>query len=318
MATCQCGKCDRNVIVTWRTVCRHRRRPPGLVESKDELPGDFDGDDQHGAMIEPVTSVEVRRVEPPSDDSPGADSSSEIDADNVAFRFTCAILQAHAENFMTQKATSDYLRIVSRMLGPHLPTSLEITLPKTYGDAVKRIEALLIDHVPIACCVNGCELFYGSRTYADACSYCDEARLDEKTGQPRQLFYYLPIISRLRRLFRDPVLSVLIRHPTRHQYDPDYITDVYDTPIWRDYFMPNCGYASDANIAFALNMDGIRITEAPVKDVWPITLSILNLPPWIRNKISTQWISGIIPTRHDRPWVFLGMHFVCAMSTSSE
>lgn len=118
-------------------------------------------------------------------------------------------------------------------------------------------------------------------------------------------FLYLPIIARVKATFANAMLAELIRYPSSRQSD-DVIRDFHDGAIWKQQFVPHFGN-SPRNMCFSVCVDGVRVAEQPNYEIWPITVSVLNFPPWLRAKRAAQWMCGIIPgPKCANPDAFLG------------
>jgi hypothetical protein len=76
--------------------------------------------------------------------------------------------------------------------------------------------------------------------------------------------------------------------------------DIYDSPAWTAYRSdPQCGTRKDSSVtaAFALSLaiDGISPYTRRSYSIWPVALTPMDLPPWIRNKVESVHIPLIIP-----------------------
>ena len=92
-------------------------------------------------------------------------------------------------------------------------TSIKAGLPQSYYDAKRLVSRLRLGVKRIDCCVKGCMLYYDNEFGTDdgaltECKFCKEPRYRVcKTGTsrsklvPRKAMLYLPIVSRLQRMF---------------------------------------------------------------------------------------------------------------------
>ncbi|KAL1694098.1 hypothetical protein GGG16DRAFT_10218, partial [Schizophyllum commune] len=90
-----------------------------------------------------------------------------------------------------------------------------------------------IKPVEYDCCINSCCCYAGPLKDKTQCPYCNEKRLDSKTGSPRRQFRYLPIIPRLRGMYRNSELSkkMLYRHTSvqeKREGARDTVADLMD------------------------------------------------------------------------------------------
>ena len=60
------------------------------------------------------------------------------------------------------------------------------------------------------------------------------------------------------------------------------IEDVYDGTLYKDHFQPGGLLARQLNMSFKLNTDGVAVFKSSKFGVWPLFLSINELPPHLR------------------------------------
>ena len=83
--------------------------------------------------------------------------------------------------------------------------------------------------------------------------------------------------------------------------------DIYDSPSWKEAFKSRGLFAGDKRgIGLALCTDGVNpfSHQRVAYSMWPIMLSLLNLPRIIRNLFENIILVGIIPgngTREPKP-----------------
>jgi hypothetical protein len=160
----------------------------------------------------------------------------------------------------------------------------------------------------IHCCFNGCQLFWGENVDAARCSECGEARFAGNGTTPRKVYYYVPLMPRIKNLFSVSATAELVRYPLWRRKYADVINDVQDSTLWTDYFQPLLGEESDTNLALSLYADGIRLTESKQTSVTPLLINPLNVPPWVRYKRCFFWLTGLVPGRVRNFDCFLGKH----------
>lgn len=109
-------------------------------------------------------------------------------------------------------------------------------------------------------------------------------------------FTYLPIGPRLVRLFGSSNMAHLVQsHSSRVSSFEMY--DIHDSPQWDDnYRTIFCG--DKRGISFALNTDGVNpFKHLKAKySMWPIMLTLLNLPRHLRYTFQNIWLLGIVPS----------------------
>lgn len=81
---------------------------------------------------------------------------------------------------------------------------------------------------------------------------------------------------------------------------PGTLTDIYDGSKWREYVLQDPVIAPDGNftgqnLAFNISGDGISPFDDNSSTMWPIALSCLNLPPWIRMTVPALWLCCVVP-----------------------
>jgi hypothetical protein len=192
--------------------------------------------------------------------------SPDVDVDvDVVRRLVLNLLDKHVQNFDSQGSFDDSMKIIKKILGPHLPDGIDAKLPSSYRQARRYVDDLFDSTVRYDCCPNGCTLYYGADRTRTRCAKpsCNEPRLTPG-GKPRKSFYYYPLIPRLRKLFADPRMAELVRHPAeRWIRDPAAIRDVYDGRLWRERFVPMLGRLDPRHLAFSLTLDGVCVIKKP-------------------------------------------------------
>jgi hypothetical protein len=97
-------------------------------------------------------------------------------------------------------AVSSILEYVRKTFGPLIPPQYAEKLPESVTKAMPIIQDLLMEVRRISCCPKQCVAFIGEYKHNDYCPKCGDARYDEHR-RPRMVFYHLPLIPRLKRLF---------------------------------------------------------------------------------------------------------------------
>lgn len=169
-------------------------------------------------------------------------------------------------------------------------------LPASYSDAMKLVEPFLIQPIIFHACPNDCIVFRGDYIALDTCTVCGASRYDD-TGSPAKRFTYLPVGPRLVRLFGTPNLAKIVQaHGLNNSSEIMY--DIHDSPTWKMAYSSDGEFASECrSISFAFNTDGVnpysqnRVTYS----MWPIILTVLNLPRNIRYDFGNFWLVGTIP-----------------------
>ena len=179
-------------------------------------------------------------------------------------------------------------------------------LPSTYYKAHAAISRQLVPVKEFHCCVNDCLLFRDSTSglYAnsDVCPKCGEARFQPQTSIPRKRFKYIPLVPRLRRMFANSRLSKLLQSHSSDGGDCTVVSDIHQSLAWTAKYAKNGSFEGDPRgLSIAFCTDGMNpfAKEGLSYSMWPITLTILNLPRHIRNLAGSILLTGIIPGRSE-------------------
>lgn len=77
------------------------------------------------------------------------------------------------------------------------------------------------------------------------------------------------------------------------------MTDIYDGSRWQDQVIRDTimykGKFTGQNLVFNISGDGICPFDNQPISMWPVALSCLNLPPWVRMTMPALWLLTIIP-----------------------
>ena len=171
-------------------------------------------------------------------------------------------------------------------------------LPSSYNAAIKLVEPLLQQPVVFHACRNDCIIFRNDYAKYNTCPKCGESRY-AKTGSAAKRFLYLPVGPRLVRLFGTSNLSQIVQahglHISGHGLS---MYDVHDSPAWKFAYSNLGQFSSDfRGISFAFNTDGVNpFSHNKVSySMWPMILTILNLPRNNRHLFGNVWLVATIP-----------------------
>ena len=175
-------------------------------------------------------------------------------------------------------------------------------LPSSYADAIKEVQAFLSPVKDYHCCINDCVVFrkshVGDYTHLSRCPRCDEDHYKEGTTIPRKRFKYLPLETRVRRLFSDKVTSKLLQsHCELETSDTNVVTAIHQSEAWKSWYISEGLFEGEHRaLSFALCMDGLNpfSRERSVYCTCPIFLVILNLPHRIRMLSASAMLTGLI------------------------
>ena len=80
----------------------------------------------------------------------------------------------------------------------------EFNIQKNFYQEKRLVSNLGLTYDRIHCCGNGCMLFYRTDSELENCMFCRHARYKRTLAEkmvPVQAMHYLPLISRLKRLY---------------------------------------------------------------------------------------------------------------------
>ena len=177
----------------------------------------------------------------------------------------------------------------------HRVLPLANQLPSSYEAAMKIVEPFLINPIIFHACPNDCIIFWGKYTDAEQCPKCQSNRFT--TGKiPAKRFTYLPLGPRLERLFGTSKLSKIIQ--SHHSSEEGKLYDMHDSCTWKTAYSPVGVFSGDPRgIAFVLCTDGVNpFSQNRVSySMWPIVMTLLNLPRPVRFLPSSLFLVGIVP-----------------------
>lgn len=140
-------------------------------------------------------------------------------------------------------------------------------------------------------CVNDCQLFPGASTH---CSQCGSARFDSH-GKAVKVFRYIPIIPQLVQLYASPHSAAPMKWAAEHKYDVAVIRDITESCAFDDFVRKTLFVKDSRHVALLGCTDGVQPFDGSNYDLWPIFLSVLNLPPHLRNQPRHMILCGLVP-----------------------
>jgi hypothetical protein len=134
-------------------------------------------------------------------------------------------------------------------------------------------------HYKVQVCRGGCITYCGNNSTADACVVCNLRR----SSLPMRYMFYLPIRDRIIQLLLSDIGKFMSYPTLRRRPQPGYMDDVYDGTCYKHFqsIMEN----GVELIAIQVCWDGADLFNHSGKSVWPITWSIMNFPPELRDKL---------------------------------
>lgn len=168
-------------------------------------------------------------------------------------------------------------------------------LPDSFDRAMKVIEPFLVKPLLFHCCPNDCIVYRGDYAERDRCPICDTSRYTRGLI-PAKPFTYLPIGPRLVRLFGTSNLAQIIQSHSSEFHPLMY--DIQDSPAWRNVYDNDGVFLGDPRgISLSLCTDGVNPFQKDhvTYSMWPIVLTVLNLPSDVRHLFSNFMLVGIVP-----------------------
>lgn len=168
-------------------------------------------------------------------------------------------------------------------------------LPDSFDRAIKVIEPFLVKPLLFHCCPNDCIVYRGDYAELDQCPMCGASRYI-RSHIPAKPFTYLPIGPRLVRLFGTSNLAQIVQSHSSEFCSLMY--DIQDSPTWRNMYNKDGIFLGDPRgISLSLCTDGVNPFQKDhvTYSMWPIVLTILNLPRDVRQLFSNLMLVGIVP-----------------------
>ena len=198
---------------------------------------------------------------------------------------------------ISKEALSSALAMQHQLLPPNN------NLPNSYETALRIIEPYLVKPVVYDVCINDCVVFTGQHKLHSACPECGSDRyVSENSHTAVRHFTYLPIAPRLQRMFGNAnVAQVLQSHAiVRHsELDQGRVFDIQQSIAWRKFYSEDGMFEGDSRgLSLSLCTDGVNpFAHNKVSySMWPIMLSLLNLPRNMRYHFGSILLVGIIPS----------------------
>ncbi|XP_020900983.1 uncharacterized protein LOC110239599 isoform X1 [Exaiptasia diaphana] len=176
-------------------------------------------------------------------------------------------------------------------------------LPSSYDDAFKFIEPFLLPLDNYHVCPNHCVVFRDSPRFKyknlNKCPECGSPRY--VGNNPRNSFHYYPVGPRWKRMYGDATISELLQSHKMPSTDHDVdgcgmMRDIHDSPQFLEAFTSDGKFCGDQRgLALQFSTDGMNPFSHGTYSMWPLTLTMLNLPKKVRHLFSSIMLVGIIP-----------------------
>ena len=108
-------------------------------------------------------------------------------------------------------------------------------------------------------------------------------------------FLEFPVESQLVNLFQQPEFRENLQHRNvRKKKSPHHIEDIYDGNVYKNMlFRSDPMHADQNNVSFTMNTDGVPVFKSSQTSVWPIFLSINELPFGMRKQQENMLLCGL-------------------------
>ncbi len=161
------------------------------------------------------------------------------------------------------------------------------------------------------------DILQGSRSHHPGSSVGNDfhnvnakSKSDPKARVSRRIYRYLPLHDRLRALFKQTAWATIFHQSydyrirkkreqsaaASHHHMRMKMNDSWDGDLWNNILEDEPEYDSPHHLFLALCTDGVLMNRfGPQKHLWPILLSCLNFPHWLRCQSQLLWFTGLIP-----------------------
>lgn len=152
--------------------------------------------------------------------------------------------------------------------------------------------------------MNDCLLFYKKYKNHDACPFCYEARFEpdpvhpstRRKRVPRKKLWYLPVTPKLQRMFLCPKTATQMAWHKNCEHNADELIHPACGEAWKTFDRAWTRFANEPrNVHLGLCTDGFNpFKKSSPHSIWPVFLTVYNLPPGMCMKQEYIFISMII------------------------
>ncbi|XP_022100010.1 uncharacterized protein LOC110984295 [Acanthaster planci] len=193
---------------------------------------------------------------------------------------------------VSQRAIGEIFRILHYFI---LPAGNG--LPDSFVAAKKLVGEFLIPVNTFDVCPQDHVVFDGPNRERLHCPKCSAPRYHDGTQKPQKAFAYLPLIPRLQRWFKMPVIArSLQQHELIEEQNP--VKDIHMSPAWKSMYNKDGVFGGDSRcLSLALSADGFDpFNHQKVQySMCPVLLKCLNFDSTSRDKIGKMLLSCIVP-----------------------
>ena len=196
----------------------------------------------------------------------------------------------------SKSALSDLLRLHHNEILPQ-----GNNLPSSYEEAFSFIKPFLLPFTTYHACPNDCVLFRKTDRYDHSClkrcPVCNEPRFISK-GKPYRKFYYYPLGPRWRRMYGNANIAEVLQSHCGGDSESLLLQDVIGSRNWQSVYRETGFFQGDSRgLSLQFSTDGVNPFSGNkvVYSMWPVMLTVLNLPKRLRNLFANMLLVGIIP-----------------------
>jgi hypothetical protein len=162
-------------------------------------------------------------------------------------------------------------------------------LPGTHYEAKRVIRKLGLTYKIIHTCPSGCVLYCKDNENLTKCPKPDYRKSRFVAGSnivPTRVICHFPIILRLHRMFRSPVISSMLKWHFRNKSSNEIMKSVVDSPAWKHVDLYPHFAEKENRLRFGLSLDGVNPHKlnSTSHSTWLVLLLIYNLPPFLVTK----------------------------------
>ncbi|XP_076947541.1 uncharacterized protein LOC143619517 [Bidens hawaiensis] len=174
-------------------------------------------------------------------------------------------------------------------------------LPENFYNRKKSLEKLCLPKERIDVCKNHCMLFYKQDKELTQCKWCGESCYKSvQTKVPHLVMTYMPIGPRLKKLYMTTKTAKDMTWHHDHKKKDSSMAHPSDSKAWKHFDSKNPDFANEIrNVRLGLCTDGFNPnnTNSSPYSLWPVFLTIYNLPPCMCLKDSFVKLCLVIPGR---------------------
>jgi len=127
----------------------------------------------------------------------------------------------------------------------------------------------------------------GIRSLQSATDHCPSCPITKNS-----YFVRLPFVNQLEELYQRRNFYDLLQWRFQRRVEENIIRDIYDSSLYKEWM--NNGFLADSNnISFSWYTDGVQVYKLSKISVWPIYLSINELPLEHRKKMENTLLVGL-------------------------